>query len=377
MASALNPRMGPEPLDPTPPAPLVRPAGWVESPQQVVQSTDRGSPLNTVGFTQDQIRTGVREARAQGFSDADIARGAGRYGVSVDAFTEAIRGMDDTYKAVPNDWRMAVGQGYEDMRRPSVRVAPGGALSSISAPAQGPKTYQPDDRALVSNQLSRLLEQDSPWMQRARLRATQAMNSRGLMNSSMAAGAGEAAAIDSALPIAQADAGTFFTAQRDNFNVENQFIRDSNEFGRRGALAMFDADRQDARQTRDFDFRRGEGALDRQFRADQGSLDRQFQLTRDQQNNQRAVERELEQFDRQVVTDYRNAAANIYNNYIARVNEIQAADMDADVKAAQLAQARSLYSSQQAHTNTVFRNHPRWRAEWSQFVLEFPTGGNP
>ena len=58
----------------------------------------------------------------------------------------------------------------------------------------------------VSGRLQGLLSNRSPYIERARTRAKQTANRRGLMNSSIAAGAGEAAAIDSALPIAQGDA---------------------------------------------------------------------------------------------------------------------------------------------------------------------------
>lgn len=59
----------------------------------------------------------------------------------------------------------------------------------------------------VSGRLRGLLSRTSPYIQRARTRALQDANRRGLMSSSIAQGAGEAAAIDAALPIAQADAG--------------------------------------------------------------------------------------------------------------------------------------------------------------------------
>ena len=59
----------------------------------------------------------------------------------------------------------------------------------------------------VSGRLHGLLDSESPYLDRARARARQYANRRGLMNSSIAAGAGETAAIDAALPIAQADAG--------------------------------------------------------------------------------------------------------------------------------------------------------------------------
>ena len=64
----------------------------------------------------------------------------------------------------------------------------------------------------VEGRMEGLLSSSSPYIKRARTGAKQQAASRGLLNSSIAAGAGEAAAIDAALPIAQQDA-----------SAENQF----------------------------------------------------------------------------------------------------------------------------------------------------------
>lgn len=112
-------------------------------------------------------------------------------------------------------------------------------LQDMAGTMQGATSYTPTDNALVSAQLSKLLSKDSDYMTRARTRAMQTASGRGLLNSSMAAGAGEAAAIDAGLPIAQQDATTFGTAERDNNNNVNQFARDSNAFGRDAALTKY------------------------------------------------------------------------------------------------------------------------------------------
>ena len=57
----------------------------------------------------------------------------------------------------------------------------------------------------VSDRMQQLLAQDSPYLQRARLSAEQQANARGLANSTMAATAGEAAAIDASAQIAKFD----------------------------------------------------------------------------------------------------------------------------------------------------------------------------
>mgnify|MGYP001566513462 CR=1 FL=1 len=88
-------------------------------------------------------------------------------------------------------------------------------------------TYDPTLRTVnqenetVSSQLDRILGKDSPLVTRARASSTQAMNSRGLVNTAMAGQAGEAAAIDAALPIAAADANVYGTAARENQTFSN------------------------------------------------------------------------------------------------------------------------------------------------------------
>lgn len=105
-------------------------------------------------------------------------------------------------------------------------TAPLPALNEVSqANVMG---YDPERRAInvptetVSGQLDSILAKGSPYLERARAGAAQTANARGLLNSSMAAGAGEAAAIDAALPIASADASVYGTASRDNQAAANQ-----------------------------------------------------------------------------------------------------------------------------------------------------------
>jgi hypothetical protein len=73
----------------------------------------------------------------------------------------------------------------------------------------------------VAGQLHQLLSSGNPYVERAKSGAMQTANRRGLLNSSMAAGAGEAAAIDAALPIASADANVYGTASRENQGYTN------------------------------------------------------------------------------------------------------------------------------------------------------------
>lgn len=354
-------------------------------------------------------------------------------------------------------------------------------LGQMAGPMQGPTTYQPSENALVSRQLTNLLSQDNPYMQRARTRAMQYSNSRGLLNSSMAAGAGEAAAIDAALPIAQQDAGSYFTADRENAAAQNTFARDANQFGREGALSIFregsafgrQRDQQDFQRgenTAEREFRRGENVLDRQFRREdredtqdfesaERQLDRTFsreervavqdfeaaqaeigrQFSRDERLSSQdwqslearlgrefttaereAVEQwrtteaakdrrfarnerldsqnftlmrdaqqfenrlkeidaqtasQIEIYDRQNGTNlmgsYNTAVRTIYDQYAADAQRIQEADLDPDVKEAQLENLQRLAVSRVEFTNNVYRYMPGWSDEWAQQGFNF------
>lgn len=66
-----------------------------------------------------------------------------------------------------------------------------------------------EGKATVSGQMTGLLNQNSPYMQAATAGAMRTANNRGLLNSSIAAGEGQKAAIESSMPIAQQDAGFY------------------------------------------------------------------------------------------------------------------------------------------------------------------------
>lgn len=87
---------------------------------------------------------------------------------------------------------------------------------------------QVDSNSTSIGQVNNILSKDSPFLKRAKTRAMQAANSRGLINSSIAAGAGEAAAIDASKDFAMHDASVYerqanknqdFSQRTDEFNV--------------------------------------------------------------------------------------------------------------------------------------------------------------
>lgn len=94
-------------------------------------------------------------------------------------------------------------------------------LSSVSG-YNATKIELDPTKDTVAGQVDSVIKNDSPLMQGARTRASQAANSRGLLNSTMAVQAGEEAVHNAALPIAQQDAQTNFQTKQLNQNAENQ-----------------------------------------------------------------------------------------------------------------------------------------------------------
>lgn len=150
-----------------------------------------------------------------------------------------------------------------------------------------------DDRAytgsvqgneLVSNQLNQLLGKDSLYMQNARQRGFQQASRRGLGNSSIAAEASQRAAIESGLPIAQADAQTYFQTRAQNQADLNQNLMQERDIANR----MLESSRSNQSQLALADMQRQIADADRAMRlqlqrenlayeGEQRGLDRQQQ----------------------------------------------------------------------------------------------------
>ena len=78
-----------------------------------------------------------------------------------------------------------------------------------------------DSPQTVTGQVKDIVSAGGPLMKQAEARSNMKMNSRGLLNSSLAIGAGQSALYDAALPMAQADAQTNATAANFNANAAN------------------------------------------------------------------------------------------------------------------------------------------------------------
>lgn len=107
---------------------------------------------------------------------------------------------------------------------------------SIQAPTMTATGYAPTQRTVdagtetVQGQMQGLMRSDNPLIEQARTGANQQMNSRGLLNSSMAVQASDQAAYNAALPIAQADANIYGTASQQNMATQNEALRTNASF---------------------------------------------------------------------------------------------------------------------------------------------------
>lgn len=95
---------------------------------------------------------------------------------------------------------------------------------AVDALAEGydPERVGVTEEMTVAGQLESITGADSPLMRQARQQGLLESARRGLLNSSIAAGAAQGAVVRQALPIAQQDAATFFQAARDNMAAANR-----------------------------------------------------------------------------------------------------------------------------------------------------------
>src|SRR5688500_503976 len=109
--------------------------------------------------------------------------------------------------------------------KPLATSSPIGLMNWQATMAQGDENAQTrtvQGNELVQNQLTGLIAGNSQYITQAEDRARNEASSRGMMMSTMAAGAGRRAAIDAALPIASQDATTYGRTASENMAAVNQ-----------------------------------------------------------------------------------------------------------------------------------------------------------
>ena len=178
--------------------------------------------LNETGRESDQAGKDYwQEQRDAGMSREDVIKAFGN--------TQEGMGFDN-----PNQPGLlgAAATGYQPT---GYTAADKANVQGYAAPVQAvTQTYDATNQVItpdqmVADRMAGLLDSDSPYIRQARQQGLLASHARGNLNSSLSAGAAQAAATQAALPIAQQDAGTYASAAANLANASNR----ANEFGAR------------------------------------------------------------------------------------------------------------------------------------------------
>jgi len=166
---------------------------------------------------------------------------------------------------------------------------------------------------MVSDEVNKVIAEDSPLMQQARTRGLQSMAPRGLVNSSMAIGAADSAMYDAAVPIATANAA-----------AKNNLLTQTNTINYETAAQNHAAAREVA--LRD---------IDNGFKAAMQNADAQTQAWLKQIDNDTKVRLANIEADYKTLIETSDSAAEIYKGTLAAISSvINNPDMDAASKAA-------------------------------------------
>ena len=164
----------------------------------------------------------------------ELASGKSRDDI-ISAFNKTAEGIgydnaSKSFQSNPPTIEGATPHGYEPKK---YMAAPKANVQGYTAPSQAQtQTYTATNQDVTPDQMSGermagLLASDSPYIQQARQSGLANAQRRGLLNSSLSAGAAEAAAIQAAMPLATQEAGVYSNAAANYANAQNR----ASEFG--------------------------------------------------------------------------------------------------------------------------------------------------
>jgi hypothetical protein len=257
------------------------------------------------------------------------------------------------------------------------------AQSSTYEAAQGdssnyqPTTSQVSNDATVQGRLEGLLSQGSKYMKVAESKANELSNKRGILNSSMAVGAAQKANIESALPIAQQDAGAFDLRERGNQAAQNQagqFNAGQDQQMTQTNMASDNAAGQ---------FNSGQDQQNSQFNATQQNSMAQEQWSQESSMAHDATMASLNSSLESGIIDQK-AFANLRGQFLdsmtglasesqINISEIQAnANIPATEKTKLIENQIKMRDADMKAISELFSKMPMWQQNWSQ-----PQGATP
>jgi uncharacterized protein YdaT len=203
----------------------------------------------------------------------------------------------------------------------------------------------------VEQRINSIVNGGSPIIDSARSRARDAMNARGLSNSSLGVTAEESAAYDAALPIAQQDAATFAKAAGYNSDIQNQMSMQGRQLHSAEKTAQLSADTTLATANLSAETQKAVAQLDAKSRGEIAQLNADTQ--RYTANLDAATRAQIQsmQDSNQLVLQTNSTAASAFNQSVAAISTVQNNDkMDADTKTRAIA---SIYHDLQTNLGVI------------------------
>ena len=209
--------------------------------------------------------------------------------------------------------------------------------------------WVPENDSVAAN-LTGLLGSDSSYIKTARAAGQRTAQKRGLLNSSIAAGAGESAAIAAAAPIASQDASQTF--QRNQAVLEGGITSGLNQQQNQQQLTV---QQRDAEYTRQRDLLQQEGATAQQLREfDQRTKEQQQSIGSQERQALLGAETNLTQSriaaNTALAGQYLDSFANLANN----------PDIPADVRNTYMAEFQRVMAQGQSLINVVRSTPLTW-----------------
>lgn len=196
-----------------------------------------------------------------------------------------------------------------------------GGRVALPAPAAQFAPAPPDS---VEAGISRILSAGSPILDRAQSLARQDANARGLVNSTIATGAGTSAAIDAARSIAAQDA-----------DIAAANKRQAADLGAAASRQAADIAAQTTQAQAQRDFSAGQTALDRAFTQAQTAANQQFSDTQRQATQQFQTELAKLNFSQSQISGAQSGLANLLTGIEARrTNDLRTIETDPNTDAA-------------------------------------------
>lgn len=266
--------------------------------------------------------------------DKGIAEAMDRFGVGIEQMASATGLSSRDVQA-----RYLAARGPSSGAGAGGASRPGAADTSASQALVNPSNFQQTSASswnvapeqTVRNQVNSIIAADGPLMQQARAGAMMQANERGLINSSMAVGAGQAAVMDRAIDMGRQDASTYAQSAQFNADADNRNAMFNAGQGNQWATNQLDRDFKSTQAGLDRTFTASQSGLDRDFKGTQAGLDRAFNagqsaLDMDFQGTQAALERAAKidayQFDAQT----RKELAGIESKYQTQLKNDGALD---------------------------------------------------